>query len=216
MVNSGCLLAICSLAEASCNSNHWGTFEGVDCEPKEVTSALTCSTDFVSLVTSSSSPSDRPSFLTTNMASKSYAVKMAPKCALASDCLQSMHLFYRMPQVLVLVLNIVQAKAALTACRSDLRSALAPAVSSGLSWNFVKSYNGASNKQNSITATVMSTDRPACVLVSLHIAIDGRAKGSGSSSVRPKAPSMAQKANNGITKPNIVPTGSGNLAHKID
>ena len=73
------------------NGNYWGTFDGVDCEPKDLTSAFTCSTDLVSLVTSSSSPSDRPSFLTTNMASKSYAVKMAPKCALASDCLHPMH-----------------------------------------------------------------------------------------------------------------------------
>ena len=117
---------------------------------------------------------------------------------------------------MVHVFNIVQAKVALTACRSDLRSALAPAVSSGLSWYFVRSYRGASSRQNSITETVTSTDRPACVLVNLHMAIEGRAKGSGSSSDRPNTPSIPQKANNGITKPSIVPSGSGNLAHKID
>ena len=97
------------------------------------------------------------------------------------------------------------------ACRSYLRCALAPAVSSGLSWNLVKSYRGASSKQASITEMVTSTERPACVLVSLHMAIEGRAKGRGRSSDNPNAPSIAQKTNKGIAKPNIFVSGCRTL-----
>jgi len=40
-------------------------------DPNAEISALTCSTDFASLVTSSSFPSDKPNFLTRNIATRS-------------------------------------------------------------------------------------------------------------------------------------------------
>ena len=55
---------------------------------------------------------------------------------------------------------------------------------------------------------VTITDRPACVVaVSLHIAIEAREKGRGSSSDNPKAPSIPQKISNGKAKPNILAGG---------
>lgn len=91
--------------------------------------------------------------------------------------------------------------------RAYLRIWFAPAVASGLSWNLVRSYNGASNKQNRITEIVTTTDLPACVLVNLQMNIVGRANGRGSNSDKPSTPSIPQKANSGITKPNIAASG---------
>lgn len=84
-------------------------------------------------------------------------------------------------------------------------------MSSGLSWNVVKSYRGASSKQESITEMVIKTERPACVLVSLHMAIEGRAKGRGRSNDNPIAPSITQKPSKGIAKPNIFASGCRKL-----
>lgn len=66
------------------------------------------------------------------------------------------------------------------------------------------SYKGANSKQTSITEMVTMTDRPACVVVTLHMAIEGRENGRGSSSDKPTAPSRAQKTSKGIAKPNIL------------
>lgn len=139
------------------------------------------------------------------MASKSYPVKTAPRCAVASACLQRK--WRHLKTLLASRYHCSQTSHA-QACRSYLRSALAPAVLSGLSWKAIKSYRGANSKQTSITEMVTITDRPACVVaVSLHIAIEAREKGRGSSSDNPKAPSIPQKINNGKAKPNILAGG---------
>lgn len=55
-----------------------------------------------------------------------------------------------------------------------------------------------------MTVIVVRTDRPACVCVSLHRNIVGRAKGSGKINDNPSNPSTPQKPNRGITKPSML------------
>ena len=85
-----------------------------------------------------------------------------------------------------------------------LRWALTPAVSSGLACKLAKSYNGAASKHASMTDMVVITEVPACVCVSLHRYIVGRANGSGSISDTPIAPSKAQNPSKGMTNPNMI------------
>lgn len=136
---------------------------------------------------------------------------MAPRCALASDCL---HIEVKRVCIMDYVSTYNMRVKLITDFRQIwwapklyLRIEFAPAVASGLSWNLVRSYNGASNKQNRITEIVTSTDLPACVLVSLQMNIVGRANGRGSNNDKPSTPSIPQKANSGMTKPNIAASG---------
>ena len=94
---------------------------------------------------------------------------------------------------------------ACAACRRPrsryLRSGLAPAVSSGLSCIWTRSYRGASSRASSTTEIVMTTVLPACVLVSLHISMAGRQNGRGSSSRIAMRPSSPPKTSKGSVKP---------------